>query len=92
MGVRILSVLRPPRFDVAAREHIGLALQQWNHVLNGFVQLRPALLPSDPSDRMLAELRRSGAWIVLKVDSRHAAARDRVAMAVTIGGRGGGFV
>src|SRR5260221_5581009 len=86
MGVRILTVYVDRDFNAAAREHIGLALQQWNHVLNGFVQLRPALLPSDPSDRMLAQLRRSGAWIVLKVDSRHPAARDRIAMAVTIAG------
>jgi hypothetical protein len=92
MGVRTLTIYVDRDFDAAAREHIGLALQQWNHVLNGFVQLRPALLPSDPSDRMLAQLRRSGAWIVLKVDSRHPAARDRIAMAVTLGGRGGGFV
>jgi Zn-dependent protease with chaperone function len=92
MGVRTLSIYIGRDFDAAAREHIGLALQQWNHVLNGFVQLRPALLPSDPSDRTMAQLRRSGAWIVLKVDSRHPAARDRSALAVTTGNRGGGFV
>jgi hypothetical protein len=92
MGVRTLPVYVDREFDAAAREQIGLALQQWNHVLNGFVQLRPALLPSDLSDRTMAQLRRSGAWIVLKVDSRHPAARDRSALAVTIGNRGGGFV
>lgn len=93
MGVRILSVFVDRDFDAAARERIGLALQQWNHVLNGFVQLRPALLPADRSDRTMAQLRRSGAWVVLKVDSRHpAATQDRSAMAVTMVGRGGGFV
>jgi hypothetical protein len=92
MSVRTLTVYVDRNFDAAAREHIGLALQQWNHVLNGFVQLRPTLLPSDPSDRTVAQLRRSGAWIVLRVDSRHPAARDQAAVAVTAGGRGGGFV
>src|SRR5437016_2313951 len=38
-GVRILAVYVDRGFDAAAREHIGLALQQWNHVLNGFLQL-----------------------------------------------------
>jgi hypothetical protein len=91
-GGRTLTVYIDRDFDAAERDRIGLALQQWNHVLNGFVRLRPALLPPDPSDRALAQLRRSGAWIVAKVDSRHPAARDRSALAITVGNRGGGFV
>ena len=79
-------------FSAAERERIGLAVQQWNHVLNGFVRLRPALMPADASGRTLAQLRQSGGWIVEKVDSRHPAARDRAALAMTMGNRGGGFV
>ena len=92
MGGRALAVYIDRDFDAAERERIGLALQQWNHVLNGFMQLRPTLMPAEFSDRTLAQLRRSGAWTVLKVDSRHPAARERSALAVTMGGRGGGFV
>jgi hypothetical protein len=29
------------QFDAAERERIGLALQQWNHALNGYVRFRP---------------------------------------------------
>jgi len=96
-GGRTLTLYIDRDFDAAERERIGLALQQWNHVLNGFVRLHPTLLPSDPAGRTLAQLRRSGAWIVAKVDSRHPAARERTALAMTVGGgrlgsRGGGFV
>ena len=91
-GSRTLTIYIDRDFDPAERERIGLALQQWNHVLNGLVRLRPALLPPDPSNQTLAQLRRSGAWIVAKVDSRHPAARERTALAMTVGGRGGGFV
>ena len=89
---RVYAVYVDQAFDAAERERVALALRQWNHVLNGFVQLRPLLLPSNASDRTLAQLRRSGGWIVLKVDNRHPAARDAAALAVTAGGRGGGFV
>jgi hypothetical protein len=92
MAARALVVYVDRDFDPAERERIGLALRQWNHVLNGFVQFRATLLPPDPTDRTLAQLRRSGAWTVLKVDGRHPAARERTALAVTVGGRGGGFV
>ena len=91
-GSRTLTVYVDRDFDPAERERIGLALQQWNHVLNGLVRFRAALLPPDPSSQTLAQLRRSGAWIVAKVDSRHPAARERTALAMTVGGRGGGFV
>ena len=59
-----------------------------NAVLNGLVRFRTSLLPPDPSDQTLAQIRRSGAWIVAKVDSRHPAARERTALAMTVGGAG----
>lgn len=91
-GSRTLTLYVDRDFDPAERERIGLALQQWNHVLNGLVRLRPTLLPPDPSSQTLAQIRRSGAWIVAKVDSRHPAGRERTALAMTVGGRGGEFV
>jgi hypothetical protein len=94
---RTLTVYVDQDFDPVERERIGLALRQWNHVLNGFVRFRAMLLPEEPTDLTLMQLRGSGAWIVAKVDSRHPAARERTALAVTVGGgrlgrRGGGFV
>jgi hypothetical protein len=86
---RVVPVYVDSDFGPAERERIGFALRQWNHVLNGFVRLHPVLL--DTADRDLGRLRRAG-WIVAKVDSRHPLARDRSAMAVTVGNRGGGFV
>jgi hypothetical protein len=91
-GSRTLTVYVDRDFGSAERDRIGFALEQWNHVLNGLVRFRATLLPPDPSDQTLAQIRRSGAWIVAKVDSRHPAARDRTALAMTVGGRGGGFV
>jgi hypothetical protein len=92
MPARTLTVYVDGDFDAAERERIGLALRQWNHVLNGFMHLRPVLLPADASERAVAQLRRPGAWIIAKVDSRHPAARDRSALAMTVGNRGSGFV
>jgi matrixin len=86
---RVLDIYVDRDFGPDERERIGLAIRQWNHVLNGFVRLRPTLLPPDAS---VARLRRSGAWIVAQVDSRHPAARERSALALTVGGSGGGFV
>lgn len=91
-GARTLTVYVDHDFAGAERERIGLALQQWNHVLNGFVRLRPLLLPADASDAAIAQLRRREAWIIVKVDSRHPAARNRSALAMTVGNRGSGFV
>lgn len=92
MAARTLTLYIDGDFDADERERIGLALRQWNHVLNGFVRLRPVLLPAGASDGALAQLRRQGAWILAKVDSRHPTARDRSALAVTMGNRGSGFV
>lgn len=91
-GSRTVTVYVDRDFEPAERERIGLALQQWNHVLNGFVRFGTFLLPPDPSRQSLLQIRRSGAWIVAKVDSRHPAGRERSALAMTVGGRGGGFV
>jgi hypothetical protein len=77
LRARSLTVYIDGDFDAAERERIGLALRQWSHVLNGFVRLRPVLLPADASDGAVAQLRRQGAWIVAKVDSRHPAARSQ---------------
>ena len=79
-GSRTLTVYVDRGFDPAERERIGLALQQWNHVLNGLVRFRASPLPPDPSDQTLTQIRRTGAWIVARVDSRHPAARDRSAL------------
>jgi len=91
-ATHVLDVYVDQDFGPDERERIGLAIRQWNHVLNGFVRLRPTLLPPDPSSHTLSRLRRSGAWIVAKVDSRHPAARQPSALAMTVGGSGGGFV
>ena len=34
------SISSTMQFDAAERERIGLALQQWNHALNGYVRFR----------------------------------------------------
>jgi hypothetical protein len=91
-GVRTLTIVIDGGFNAAERERIGLAVQQWNHVLNGFVRLHPVLAPADVSDHGLGQLRRPGTWIVARVDSRHPAARDASALAVTVGSRSGGMV
>ena len=91
-AARTLTIYIDGDFDAAERERIVLALRQWNHALNGFVRLRPVLLPADASDGAAAQLRRPGGWIVVKMDSRHSTARDRNAVAMTVGSRGSGFV
>jgi hypothetical protein len=91
-AARTLTIYVDGDFDAAEHERIGLALRQWNHVLNGFMRLRPVLLPVDASERAVVQLRRPGAWIIAKVDSRHPAARARSALAMTVGNRGSGVV
>jgi hypothetical protein len=82
------------QFDAAERERIGLALQQWNHVLNGYVRFRVLSLPGAPSDESLTQLYRSGAWIVTKVDRYHDIAREPklLGAAVWRKSRNGGFI
>jgi hypothetical protein len=94
-AARIFSVyIVDDEFDAAERERIGLALQQWNHVLNGYVRFDIYSLSGAPSAETLTQLYRSGAWIVTKVDSYHDIARDPKKLAVTSGikNRNGGFV
>ncbi len=94
-AARILPVyIVDDEFDSAERERIGLALQQWNHVLNGYVRFDIYSLSGALSAETLTQLYRSGAWIVTKVDSYHDIARDPKKLAVTSGikNRNGGFV
>lgn len=92
---RVIAVYIDSDFELLERDRIASALRQWNHVLNGFLRFRATLLPEDPSDRELNMVRRSGGWIIAKVDHRHSAARAPAALALTagsLGGPGGGFV
>lgn len=82
-------------FDDYERGRIVSAMRQWNYALNGFVWFRARTLPDNPTRELLAQIKRSGGWIVARVDSRHPIARQgegTQALAVTVGGRGGGFV
>ena len=65
-GTRTLTVYVDRDFGPAERERIGLALQQWNHVLNGHVRFDIYSLSGAPSAETLTQLYRSGAWIVTK--------------------------
>ena len=79
-------------FDDHERSRIVSAMRQWNYVLNGFVRFRARTLPSHPTREMLARIKRSGGWIVARVDSRHPIARQGEganALAVTVGDHGG---
>jgi hypothetical protein len=89
---RVIAVYVDRDFEPVERDRIASALRQWNHVLNGLVRFRATLLPEDPSDRELAMVRRSGGWIIAKIDSRHPAGRQPSALALTVGGPDGGFV
>ena len=81
-------------FDSAERERIGLAVQQWNHVLNGYERFDIYSLSGAPSAETLTRLYRSGAWIVTKIDRFHFFANQpgTLAAAVWRKSRNGGFV
>ena len=92
---RIIALYVDRDFGDHERQRIVAAMRQWNYVLNGFVRFTAKLLPDDPSSAEIAQIRRSGGWIVAKVDSRHPVTRQaegRTALAVTVSGSGGGFV
>ncbi len=92
---RILNLYVDHDFDPRERDRIVSALRQWNHVLNGMIRLQAQLLPQDISVAELQRLKRSGGWLVLRVDSRHRIAHSgegKDALAVTVGGSGGGVV
>ena len=79
-------------FDDYERGRIVSAMRQWNYVLNGFLRFHARTLPDNPTREMLARIKRSGGWVVARVDSRHPMARQGEgahALAVTAGGRGG---
>jgi hypothetical protein len=99
---RLVSVYLDRDFNDFERSRIEAALHQWNTALNGFIQFRVGLLPAKDTAQAVTQVRRTGAWIVAKVNSGHPAARNGQAlqaMAMTVGGRatmsgahGGGFV
>jgi hypothetical protein len=72
-----------------------LAVKHWNYALNGLLQFRVMPLPEDASPMTLAQIRRSGGWVVARVDSSHPVARRGEglhALAVTVGNNVSGFV
>jgi hypothetical protein len=89
---RVFDLYVDRDFDERERQHIVSAMRQWNYVLNGLVQFRARMLPDEPTPMSLAQIRRSGGWVVARVDSRHGVAQQgegKQALAVTTGGRGG---
>jgi len=93
---RVVSLYIDRDFSDDARARIGLAVRQWNVALNGFIQFRVGLLEADPQPQTLAQIRRSGGWVVARIDSRHPVARQpgaRQALAMAVGSsRSGGIV
>lgn len=89
---RAISLFVDRDFDDYERGRIVSAMRQWNYVLNGFIRLRARTLPDNPTRDLLAEIKRSGGWIVARVDSRHPISgqgEGAHALAVTAGGQGG---
>ena len=89
---RTVSLYIDRDFTDPERRQIVTAISQWNYALNGALQFRAALLADNPSPGMLQQIRRSGGWIVARVDSRHPIAHTGEgahALAVTAGGQGG---
>jgi hypothetical protein len=89
---RAVDLFVDPDFSPYERDRIISAMRQWNYVMNGFVRFEARLLPENPPSMMLAQIRRSGGWVVARVDSRHPIAQHGEgmhALAVTTGNRGG---
>jgi hypothetical protein len=89
---RVVELYVDRDFNDYEREKMLSAMRQWNYVLNGFVQFRARVLRDEPTPMMLAQIRRSGGWVLARVDSRHPVAHQgegRQALAVTTGNRGG---
>lgn len=76
---RVVSLLVDRDFSDVERERIALAVRQWNIALNGFIQFRLGLLAPNPQPQTLAQIRRSGGWVLARIDSRHMGARPRCA-------------
>ena len=89
---RVIDLYVDRDFSDYERDRMLSAMRQWNYVLNGFVQFRARVLAADPQPMMLAQIRRSGGWVLARVDSRHPVAQQGEgthALAVTTGNRGG---
>src|SRR6476659_240746 len=89
---RVVELYVDRDFSDYERQHLLSAMRQWNYVLNGFVQFRARMLPDEPNPAMVSQIRRSGGWLIARVDSRHPVAHSgegRAALAVTTGNRGG---
>ena len=95
-STRLIPLYVDRNFDQNERQRIVAAFRQWNYVLNGYVRFDGRLLPGDASRAEVEQIRRSGGWVVARVDSSHPVAQKGVgihALAVTVsGGRNGGFV
>jgi len=94
-ATRILDLYVARDFDIPDRRYILAAVRQSNYALNGFVRFRTSLLPQDVPSRMIAEIKRTGGWIVARVDSSHPVTQTgegRHALALTVGDRHTGFV
>jgi hypothetical protein len=92
---RVVSLYVDRDFSAAERERIEFAVRQWNVALNGFIQFRLGLLAPNPQPQALMQIRRSGGWILGRIDSRHPVARQagaRQAMAMTVGSSAGGGI
>jgi len=82
-------------FSPDERMHIIAAMRQWNYVLNGFLEFRARLLPPDVADSTVSQIRRTGGFVVARVDSRHPIAHQgegRHALAMTVSNNRSGFV
>ena len=92
---RVLQLYVDRDFSRAEQDKIVSALRQWNHVLNGMLRMEARLLPEQPTAAEMQRIKRSGGWLLLRVDSRHPVANrgeGTNALAVTVGGSGGGAV
>ena len=92
---RVISLYVDRDVSDAERARIALAVRQWNVALNGFIQFRLGLLAPDPQPQTLMQIRRSGGWVLARIDSRHPVARQaevRQAMALTVGSSAGGGI
>ena len=89
---RVVDLYVDRDFNEYERQNLLSAMRQWNYVLNGLLQFRARMLPDDPAPAMLSQIRRSGGWVIARVDSRHPVAHSgegKHALAVTTGNRGG---
>lgn len=92
---RVVALYVDRDFDQEERHRIVSAIRQWNYVLNGYVVFRASLLPENTNSDVVSQIKRSGGWIVARVDSSHPVAHQGEglhALAVTVGNSHSGFV